>query len=213
MKTDDLISLLATRVEAVESHAAERRYAKAMGAGMAGAGVLMVALLHVRADLADAIQLPAFWVKLGFVAGLLGAALFASIRLSRPGARMGCLPLLGALPLVMIWVLAAVALVSVGADRRMALLLGETWTSCPFLIALLSLPVFVAVFWAMKDLAPTRPRHAGFSAGLLSGAAAAFVYCFHCPESAAPFIGLWYSLGMLLPAILGACLGPRLLRW
>jgi hypothetical protein len=30
---------------------------------------------------------------------------------------------------------------------------------------------------------------------------------------AAPFIGFWYLLGMLIPAAAGALLGPRLLRW
>jgi hypothetical protein len=39
------------------------------------------------------------------------------------------------------------------------------------------------------------------------------VYTLHCPELAAPFLGLWYVLGMLLPALAGAALGPWLLRW
>jgi hypothetical protein len=30
---------------------------------------------------------------------------------------------------------------------------------------------------------------------------------------AAPFLATWYVLGILIPAILGALLGPRLLRW
>jgi hypothetical protein len=29
----------------------------------------------------------------------------------------------------------------------------------------------------------------------------------------APFIGVWYLLGMLIPSAVGALLGPRLLRW
>ncbi|MEI7430203.1 MAG: DUF1109 domain-containing protein, partial [Betaproteobacteria bacterium] len=198
MKTDDLISVLATGVEAVEPHQAERRYAKAIAAGMAGAGVLMLVLLQVRADLAEAVRLPMFWVKFGFVGSLLLAGMFASMRFSRPGARVTSVPLFVLLPIVAMWVLAAVVLFSVEADQRMALVLGETWNSCPLLIAMLSLPVFVAVIWAMKGLAPTQPRQAGFAAGLLSGATAALVYCFHCPESAAPFIGLWYTLGIFI---------------
>ncbi|MDH1161872.1 DUF1109 domain-containing protein, partial [Pseudomonas otitidis] len=35
----------------------------------------------------------------------------------------------------------------------------------------------------------------------------------HCPEMGVPFWGVWYLLGMLLPTVLGAVLGPRLLRW
>jgi hypothetical protein len=32
-------------------------------------------------------------------------------------------------------------------------------------------------------------------------------------ELAASFLGTWYVLGMLIPAVLGALIGPRLLRW
>ena len=213
MKTDDLISMLATGVDAVDGHVAERRYAKAIALGATGAAILMVMLLRVRADLVEAALLPMFWVKLGFVGSLLGAGLFASMRLSRPGAQLAAVPVFLALPVLVMWALAAYVLVTAGTDLRMTLLLGETWKSCPFLIAMLSLPVFVAVIWAMKGLAPTQPRWAGFAAGLLSGATAALVYCLHCPESAAPFVGLWYTLGMLIPAGLGASLGRWLLRW
>ena len=35
----------------------------------------------------------------------------------------------------------------------------------------------------------------------------------HCPEMAAPFVAVWYLLGMLIPAAVGALIGKRLLRW
>ncbi len=53
----------------------------------------------------------------------------------------------------------------------------------------------------------------GAAAGLLAGSLGALVYCLHCPELAAPFLGTWYLLGMLIPALIGSLLGPRLLRW
>ena len=46
--------------------------------------------------------------------------------------------------------------------------------------------------------------------GLAIGALA---YTLHCPELAAPFLAIWYVLGMLIPTAFGAWLGPRLLRW
>jgi hypothetical protein len=67
--------------------------------------------------------------------------------------------------------------------------------------------------WALKGLAPTRLRLAGAAAGWLSGALAALVYCLHCPEIEAPFVGIWYLLGMSIPTLAGGLLGPRLLRW
>jgi hypothetical protein len=56
-------------------------------------------------------------------------------------------------------------------------------------------------------------KRVGAAAGLLSGAAASLVYALHCPELGAPFLVLWYPLGMLIPAAAGAIAGPALLRW
>ena len=75
------------------------------------------------------------------------------------------------------------------------------------------MPLFIGIFWAVRGMAPTRLRLTGAVAGLLAGAAATMVYCLHCPEMEAPFWGLWYFLGMLVPAFAGLLLGPRLLRW
>jgi hypothetical protein len=213
MKTDELIGVLATGVVAIDAHVAERRYAKAIVLGTLGAALLMALLLKIRADLLAAILLPMFWIKSGFVASLVAVGLFASMRLSRPGARLDWVPVSIAIPIVMMWAIAGYALIVADPQQRSALFLGETWNSCPLLIAMLSLPVFVAVIWAMKGLAPTRLRLAGFSAGLLSGATAALVYCLHCPEMGAPFVGFWYLLGMLIPAAVGAWLGESLLHW
>ncbi|HMX69544.1 MAG TPA: DUF1109 domain-containing protein [Accumulibacter sp.] len=213
MKTDELVRLLATGADAVDTHAAERRIAGAVGYGAVGALLLMLALLGVRADLEQAVSSPSFWLKTGFVAGVLAASAFTAWRLARPGARLAGVPAALAAPLVVIWAFAAYAVLGADPAQRADLVLGATWRWCPWLIALLSLPAFVAAVHAMQGLAPTRPRLAGAAAGLLAGATGALVYCLHCPESAPPFIGLWYVVGMLVPALAGAALGERLLRW
>ncbi len=213
MKTDELISMLASGAEAVEPDALRRRYATALGWGAFGATLLMAILLGVRPDLAEATQLPMFWVKLAFPAALLAAALLAVLRLSRPGTRLGRVPAAVAAPVLAMWSLGAVVLLAAAPGERGALLFGDSAASCPFTIALLSVPLFVAALWAMRGLAPTRLALAGAAAGLLAGAGGALVYALYCPEMAAPFIGIWYLLGMLIPTALGAMLGPRLLRW
>ena len=213
MKTDDLLSMLATGAGVTPRNAAPRRYAIAIGAGTMVSAVLMVRVLHVRADLAAAIMLPMFWVKLAFVAGLAAPALLATFRLSRPGRRLGRIPVALTAPVIAIWLLAAFVMARADDVTRVRLFYGDTWNVCPLLIVMLSAPVFVGVMWAMKGLAPTRLRLAGATAGLLSGAVGALVYCLHCPEMGAPFIGFWYLLGVLIPAAIGALLGPRLLRW
>ena len=89
MKTDDLISMLATGAAPVEPNTAWRRYAMALGWGAFGCTLLMAVWLGVRRDIAAASLLPMFWVKLAFPGALLVGALLKAQRLSRPGAPLG----------------------------------------------------------------------------------------------------------------------------
>jgi hypothetical protein len=173
----------------------------------------MAVLLGVRSDLVDAAMLPMFWTKVVFVAGLAAAGLVAAMRLSRPGVPLGRAPRALIALVVAMWTLAAFQLFNADPALRPELFFGTTWQSCPFGIAVLSMPMFVAVLWAMKGLAPTRLRLAGAAMGFAAGAMGALVYSVHCPELAAPFLGFWYLLGMLIPTAIGMALGPRLLRW
>ena len=213
MKTNDLVKLLATGEGSVDRHVAARRYTVALSVSVVAATLLMLGILGVRADLAEAIRLPMFWVKLGFVASLVIVSLLAVLRLSQPGRQLNGLGYALVTPLLIMFLLAAAVLIDADPSQRLALLLGSTWTKCPLLIAMLSGPAFIAILWAMQGLAPTRLRLAGTAAGLLAGAIGALVYCLHCPEMEAPFIASWYLLGMLIPAATGTLLGCRVLRW
>lgn len=213
MKTDDLITMLATGAGAVDAGAPQRRFAVALGWGGIGALVLMAGLLGVRPDLPRMALEPMFWTKLAYCGALAAAALAVTARLGRPGARSGGVAAMLAIPLLAMWLLAAAALSGTAAPERDALVFGSTWRACAFNISLLSLPLFAALLWAMKGLAPTRPALAGAAAGILSGATAALIYSLHCPELGAPFLAIWYPLGMLIPAAAGAILGRQLLRW
>ena len=213
MKTDDLVAMLATGSAAAEPDATTRRYATAIGWGGLGAMLLMAVLLGVRQDIGQAALQPIFWVKLGYVVCLAVASLFAASRLSRPGLSLAAVAPALAAPLLFIWTLAAISLTGSNPTERESLLFGRTWNLCPFYIAMLSVPVLAAVTWAIKGLAPTRLSLAGGAAGLASGAIGAVVYTLHCQETGAPFLATWYVLGVLIPAAIGALLGPRVLRW
>jgi hypothetical protein len=117
------------------------------------------------------------------------------------------------LPVSLAFVAAAWRSASLPATERSAEWLGNTATYCPWLIGALSLPCLLALCFVMRRAAPTRLRWAGFCAGLLAGAISMLVYVMHCPETGVAFVATWYTLGMCLPAALGAALGPRLLRW
>jgi hypothetical protein len=213
MKTDELIDMLASGVGPAEADALRVRYTAALGWGAFGSTLLMAILLGVRPDVVEAVRLPMFWMKLAFPAALLAGALMATIRLSRPGVQLGRVAAALAAPVLAMWLIAALVLLAAAPGEREVLVFGDTWKGCLVNVPMLSLPLFVASLWAARGFAPTRLALAGAAAGLLSGAGGALVYALHCPELAAPFLGIWYVLGMLIPTALGALLGPRLLRW
>ena len=213
MRTDELVTMLAAGAGAVEAGATARRYTAALGWGAFGATLLMAIVLGVRPDLAEAARLPMFWVKLAFPASVAAGALYAAARLSQPGVQLARVPAALAAPVLAMWLLAALVLATAAAGEREELIFGGSWSACPLFIALLSLPVFAAALWAMKGLAPTRLALSGAAAGLLAGSVGALIYALYCTEMAAPFLALWYLLGMLIPTAAGAAIGPRLLRW
>lgn len=213
MKTDRLIGMLATGVAFEHRVDPWHSLPLAIGFGVVCSTLLMLKLIPLNPDLGKVMLLYGFWQKLGVSAAIAGISLLIVIRLSRPGAGLGYLWQALSLPVIAIWLVAAFILMAADTEARAALFFGNTWKVCPFLITMLATPVFAGTFWAMRELAPTRLRLAGAGAGLFAGASGAVVYCFHCPELDAPFIAFWYLLGMLIPAVIGALLGPKLLRW
>lgn len=213
MKTDDLITLLSTGLEPVQTNAARWRLQWAVVGGLAGGLLLMLALYGLRKDIGAAAVLPMFWFKLAFPLAVALPALVLTARLGHPGMRVGRVWLALPLPWVVLSALALLALFNAAPEARAGLVLGSTWASCAFNIALVSLPSFVGLLWAMKGLAPTRPALAGASSGLVAASLGTMVYALHCSEMQAPFLAVWYALGMLVPTAAGALLGPRILRW
>lgn len=213
MKTDDLIAMLASGPDVGLAVPPRRRAALPLLVGVLASAMLMLALLGVRGDLAQAELQPAFWVKLVFSAALAAAGVLAARRLASPGARTAALPAWIGAPLLLIWAVAALTLFNATPELRAGLFWGSTWRVCPLLIALMSLPMFTAALHVMRGLAPTRLRLAGAAAGLAAGGAAAALYCLHCPEMSAVFVGFWYVAGVLVPTALGALIGPRVLAW
>jgi hypothetical protein len=213
MKTEELIACLAADATPVEPHALRWQFAVALASGAAGAAALMAIVLGPRPDMATAVVLPMFWLKLAFPAAVAVLATCCVARLGRPGARAWSCAMAIALLVGLLWALAAAVLMQAVPQERTALVLGSSWRVCPVLIALVAAPPMATVLLLLKRLAPTRLALAGAAAGALAGAIGAFVYALHCTEMQAPFIAIWYVAGMALPAVVGALLGPRLLHW
>jgi len=213
MKTDDLVSLLATGIRPVDRHIMRRAFVRAIALGGAGALVLMALLYGVRPDIQQMLVTPLFWIKVALPFSLAVASFLVLRRLLVPGADVGTRWAMPLAPALIVWIAALAVLANAPDGDRLRLILGLTWRSCPFNIALLSLPLCAAVVWAVRQMAPTHLRAAGAMAGMLAASVATVVYCLHCPEMEVPFWAIWYLAGMLIPTLAGWLLGPRLLRW
>jgi hypothetical protein len=213
MRTEDLIQSLVVDLEPVRPHAISRRIAVGMLCGAAITMTLIVTLLGLRADLGTALQGFPLWMKWGYTLSLGSIALVATSSLARPEApRLHWLWLLAA-PILLLSGIGIAEFAHAPPGAALGIWLGRSWSWCPWLVFLLSLPIFVGLLWSFRQFAPTRLRAAGAIAGLNAGAWAAALYCLHCPEVSAMFVLTWYSLGIGLATLLGALLGPRLLRW
>ena len=212
MQTDELIARLSDRLEPVKNGTVARLLLGAILVGIAGSALVMLLVLRPRHDIAAAMVSFGMWTKLAYTFAIAGFGFWLVERAGRPGTDMSRPALLLVLPLLAIALLAALQLSAPDADIR-HLVLGHSSRVCAVLVILTALPTLAASFWALRRLAPTRLTLAGAGAGLFAGAAGAFVYCFHCTEEAAPFIAVWYTLGIALTTAIGAFLGRPLLRW
>ena len=211
--SDELIDRLSADLRPTGRGAVAGRLAAGLAGGLVLSAGLVLVLLGARPDLAAAAGQGMFWVKLGYPAALAGIALWAGERLARPGGRAGDRLTWLAAPALTLAALAALRLVQAPHEAQAGLLMGHSARLCPWLILGFSLPPLAGLVWAARGLAPTRLRLAGLVLGLAAGGAGAAAYAVHCDEMAAPFLLVWYSLGVLAAGGLGWLSGPRLLRW
>lgn len=211
MNTTDFIRFLATDAGPAETRLFTKRFGPVVVSGFLLSAAVAVALIGV-APAARTLSL-AFWIKMAYGMGLVVSAGWLINRLCQPG--LDATRAASVLALVVAAMgLAGVAAVAMSpASLQPVLLFGTSWWMCPWAILALALPTLGGIFWSMGRFAPTRPRVAGFIAGVLAGAVGALGYAFACVESSAAFVAIWYSAGVLITGIIGALAGPRLLRW
>lgn len=211
--TTDLIERLGTGLKPSLPHVLGRRLGWAVAVGAAGALALLAASLGLRPDLAAAAAGWILWGKIAYAVALATGGYVLCAEAARPAAEPRWRIALVSLPVLLAVAAALLRLTSLPAELRGRDWLGDTAAFCPWVIGLLSIPCLLALGFVMRRAAPTRLRWAGFCAGLLAGAVSMLVYSLHCPESGVAFVATWYTLGMCVPAAVGAILGPRLLRW
>jgi hypothetical protein len=211
MKTNEVIDLLTRGAGAAPRGVVQRRFVPAVLVAFAISAALawwsfgfVPSTVHAQ---------PAWWLKLGYAVALSGAACWWAALAGRPGARTRAPAMVLAAVVVGMSALAVFQMMQGGQDSRWASWLGSSWKVCPRNVFMLSLPALVLALWALRGLAPTRLGHAGFAAGAWAGGVGAVAYSMACSETSVPFVATWYTLGIAASALLGAWLGPRVLRW
>ena len=212
-RTDNLIASLAVDLRAVPRGAVARRVALALAGGGAVTLALIVSLMGLRPDLAHATLGFTFWMKWGYTISVGVIAMIATMHLARPDADRTILLWWLMLPVSLLAGLAVYQVMTTPPGDWTALWQGQSWRVCTVKVAVLSLPIYAGLVIAFRSFAPTRLRLTGMVAGLAAGGCAATLYGLHCPEVSALFILVWYSLGMMAAAAIGALTGPKLLRW
>ncbi len=211
MKTDDLIARLSD--EPLRARPVEATLALALAGGALVALAAMLVWLQVRPDIAAAVATNAFWMKLAYAAALAALSFPVVARLARPDRLAGRWSIAIAAPVLMLLGLALYQLAQASQGDALHLVMGASANVCSLRIIALSTPVLAALLLSMRRLAPTRLAEAGAAAGVLAGAVGTVIYALHCDESAAPFVVVWYTLGIATVGLLGGFLGRTLLRW
>lgn len=213
MNTDELISSLSEGLTPAPRRRVVASLLLSALFGLAVALVMSGMVLGLRPDLPAALDSSMFWIKAAYMGALGLAGLLAAERLTRPAGdgRPGLV--LAGLAAAIIAAAAVYELATAPEHQRLQIWLGGSWSHCPANIVFLALPMMGVCFFFARRLAPVRLALTGASLGLFSGGVAGLAYCLHCDENGMSFLASWYSLGVALCALIGAALGPRLLRW
>jgi hypothetical protein len=213
MKTEQLIDLLSTNLEPVDTYKVVRSLWIATVAGLVLASLTCIVTLGVRPDLNNPGILGFLFVKIGFAAvvSILGWLLL--LKHTRPGGENHSQIFLTGVPFVALLALAAVNLILVPASHWGHLVTGERLLQCLLSIPIMAVVPFAVIVWAVRNAAPTNLVRTGALVGLVAGGIGAMAYALHCPNDSLPFVAFWYGGTIVVCTLAGAALGPRLLRW
>jgi hypothetical protein len=213
MKTENLIQIIASDSLRDLRPSFKSDLLKLIFIGGLVSFTLMILIFNFRPDFFQALKLPFFWIKLCFPLILLIVAFQQITQLAKPGNPKTDFFWELIVPILVIWTLAILSIMSPDSPNVERLINRESGQVCSLIVAALSIPIFTVIFWILRDMAPTRPGLIGFMAGLFSGGFAACIYALSCTEMSPVFIGIWYLIGILIPAFVGALVGKTLLKW
>jgi hypothetical protein len=179
------------------------RLAEIAAAG-ALAGVLMILLwLDLRPDLPVAAAHPFFWIKAAYPAGVAGCAMVAATWLARarPGGVMA-LALAGAGACAML--IAAAVQASSMTLAGLATLYWPNGAVCLGNVLVIAAPMLALAVAGLRHVDLERPAATGFACGLFCGGVAGTIDGLHCWQGSFAFVGVWFTLALLVSGGVGA---------
>ena len=215
MKTDELIEMLSTNLEPVGAN--ELRNTLLMALAVAVGVVAAICIGWAGVNMHAAVGNGAHWgflaIALVFTLGFAAVGASMLFRFARPGhSRRGPLQLLGLLLVVVVGALIATFSMPNHAPWGSMMVAGS-WGTCLVCIPIFAAVPFGALIWGLRKAAPTHLVLTGAIVGLVAGGLGAAAVAVHQPGPSAIFILLWYGGPIALCALVGAMIGPRLLRW
>jgi hypothetical protein len=213
MKTEELIDLLSTNIEPVDTQEVVRDLRIAIVAGSVLAVLTCIVALGIRPDLSSARIFGFLLVKIGFGVVVTDLAWHLLLKHARPGGENQSRIFLTAVPFAALMVLAGANLISVPVSHWGHMIIGERWLGCLLSIPIIAVVPFAIIMSAVQMAAPSNLLRTGALAGLVAGGIGAAAYALHCPDDSVPFVALWYGGAIVLCTLAGGALGPRFLHW
>ncbi len=212
MDTNELIGTLAADARRPATPLSTAWWA-ATGLAIALAAAAFSAILGPRPDIATAAETYRFLFKF-LVTITLAASAFGCVRaLSRPGENWRrAVPYLAAAP-ALIAMAIVVELITLPSDTWSATMVGTNSVTCLTYVSLIGIGPLAIFLRTLHYNAPTRPTLAGAVAGLLAGGIAATFYAAQCTDDSPLFVATWYTIAVVILAVLGAVGANRFARW
>ena len=176
------------------------------------AAITVAATLGIRNDLMIGMADEMFFLRSGVLLMLGIATAMTVVNMARPGV--------GKLSRGWIWALFTAALFPVTAAIMSAInmppaeaLRPMQGLKCLIVSTMAALAIGSGLTLWLRQGAPTSPERAGWLVGIASGALGAAAYNIHCPFNDIYYVGLWFTIPVIVSAIIGRLLVPHLIRW
>lgn len=210
MKTEDLIAVLSA--DTLPQKTVLQQLARALPVATLISIAAFVVVWGPRPDIWHALGSAAV-LKTLLPMGLVLMAAALALALTHPGTRHDIRSAALGLFAISVMGVFAATLLNAGFAGLIAALSTPSLVICLISIPVLALPVLVAVFWALSSGAALQPRLTGAVAGLIAGGMAASVYSLYCDKDMILFVVPAYCAAIASISVIGALLGPRLLKW